>query len=436
MRTRLQESVRVYAVSLGCPKNRVDTEHLLGSLGCACEMVEELRDAELVFINTCGFIEPAVRESLAAIFDVIEELKDCERRPFLAVAGCLVGRYGAKTLTEELPEVDLFLETGEMKDWPAKISRALLGHERTKTGRLFSPGSYAWLKIGEGCRHHCAFCTIPSIRGGLASESVDFLCREAKQLIAGGVREIDLVAQDVTSYGRDQGKECRGLKELLERLVELDLLWLRLLYLYPAGLTNDLLRYFESLGAPFLPYFDIPLQHAHPEVLKRMGRPFAEDPRTVLDRVRSVFPHAAIRTTMIVGFPGESEAQFEYLCRFVEESRFHHLGVFCYEREEGTKAFGFDGQIDKETAKGRRSQLMQIQQEITSDLLSDCVGKTMTVLVDSARAEWPGLHNGRVWFQAPEVDGQTYISGPNVVSGREIQAEIVEHNVYDLTALA
>jgi tRNA-2-methylthio-N6-dimethylallyladenosine synthase/ribosomal protein S12 methylthiotransferase len=200
--------------------------------------------------------------------------------------------------------------------------------------------------------------------------------------------------------------------------------------------TPELLRCIRSCGAPLLPYLDIPLQHAHPEVLRRMGRPFAGDPRRVLDRVRAELPEAALRTTFIVGYPGETEAQFESLCRFVEESRFQHVGVFAYQAEEGTAAAALPDQAPDEVKQRRRNTLMELQADISEQLLASRVGGRMQVLVDAPHPDWPGLHSGRVWFQAPEVDGITYVSGPGVLPGALVECDIVENTAYDLTALA
>ncbi|MCD7984647.1 MAG: 30S ribosomal protein S12 methylthiotransferase RimO [Desulfovibrio sp.] len=443
MNTRIAtNALTVWSLSLGCPKNRVDSERLLGSLGVPVKSVAQMGRARLVFINTCGFIAPAVRESVRAVLDAVNRLARCKNRPLLAVAGCMVGRYGAEELARELPEVDLWLPTGDLADWPALLARALgLPDPPEKVagngGRLLSTGpSYAWLKIGEGCRHKCAFCTIPSIRGGLRSEAAPDLLAEARGLLERGVRELVLVAQDVTAWGGDTG-EKKTLPYLLERLMGLDgLAWLRLLYLYPSGVTPELLRFIKEAGAPLLPYLDIPLQHAHPDVLARMGRPFAGDPRRVLERVRDVLPEAAVRTTFIVGYPGESEAHFDSLCRFVEESRFRQLGVFAYQAEEGTPAATLPDQVPDEVKERRRATLMEIQAGISESLLEAHVGRRLPVLVDAPHPEWPGLHSGRVWFQAPEVDGMTYVSGPGVTPGALVECDIVENTEYDLTALA
>lgn len=432
------KALPVWSLSLGCPKNRVDSERLLGSLGLPVKSVSQMGRARLVFINTCGFIAPAVRESVRAVLDAVNRLARCKNKPLLAVAGCMVGRYGAEELARELPEVDLWLPTGDLADWPAMLARALnLPEGAGSGGRLLSTGpSYAWLKIGEGCRHNCAFCTIPSIRGGLRSEPVPGLLAEARGLLEQGVRELVLVAQDVTAWGGDLAGK-KSLLHLLEGLLGLDgLAWLRLLYLYPSGVTPELLRFMKESGGPLLPYLDIPLQHAHPEVLARMGRPFAGDPRRVLDRVRDALPEAAVRTTFIVGYPGESEAHFDSLCRFVEESRFQNLGVFAYQAEEGTKAAELPDQVPEESKERRRATLMEIQAGISESLLAERVGQRLPVLVDAPHPEWPGLHSGRVWFQVPEVDGMTYVSGPGVTPGALVECDIVENTEYDLTALA
>lgn len=427
--------LRIYSQSLGCPKTRVDTERLLGSLGPVVT-VDLPEQADLVFINTCAFIAPAVQESVQAVVEMIEDIGSLPRgkRPFLAVAGCLPGRYGIADLAAELPEVDLWLHTDDINTWAAQLSHALR-LDVPAPGRLLSTGpSYAWLKIGEGCRHNCFFCAIPSIRGQYASEDADALVTEASALVNDGVKELILVAQDVTAYGTDFGKDPRF---LLERLLSLDgLRRLRLLYLYPAGLTRDLLRFLKEAGDPFVPYFDMPLQHAHPDVLRRMGRPFSGNPQEAVDRIRDVFPEAALRTTMMVGFPGESDEHFRTLMDFVEKNRFHHMGVFAFQPEDGTAAASMPDQIDEDVKESRKDALMELQSSISEDILSAYAGQRMEVLVDDSSDEWPGLYTGRTWFQAPDVDGLTYISGPGVERGAMVEADITETREYDLIALA
>ena len=429
---REEHSISVWSLSLGCPKNRVDTEKLLGSVR-GLKSVDRLCDADLVVINTCAFIESAVRESVRRILECVEEVKSCKKRPYLCVAGCLVGRYGRETLQGDLPEVDLWLETKDIAHWGEMLCHAL--RIREQSSRILStPPSYAWLKIGEGCRHHCSFCTIPSIRGDLHSRKKEDIVAEARMLLDKNVREIILVAQDVTAWGTERGE---NLCSLLESLLPLEgLRWLRLLYLYPAGLQEDVLSFLAHCPKPFLPYLDIPLQHSHPDILKSMGRPFAKNPRMLLERVRHHLPDAVLRTTFIVGYPGESEAHFRDLCRFVEENEFLHMGVFAYEREEGTVAHDLSGQVSKRIAQERRRELMEIQHEISAHLLENYVGTEEEILIDSPNPEWPGLFNGRTWFQAPEIDGQTYVSGEGCFPNAFVKAEIVESSAYDLTALA
>ncbi|UZP68993.1 30S ribosomal protein S12 methylthiotransferase RimO [Desulfovibrio mangrovi] len=429
--------ISIYSISLGCPKNRVDTEWLLGAVPGDVQPVDDPAQADLVVINTCGFIQPAVEESVRTILQAINDVEDAKKRPLLAVTGCLVGRYGQKELAAELPEVDLWLTNLDMVCWPDMVAKALGLPPKENPMRLLSTGpSYAYLKISDGCDHNCAFCTIPSIRGKLASASVDSIVRDARHILDQGVKELIFVAQDVTGYGKDLGMK-HGLRDLLDRILPLDgLARLRLMYLYPAGLTKEFLHYLRDAGAPFVPYFDVPLQHAHPDVLSRMGRPFARNPREVVDRIRDVFPEAALRTSFIVGYPGETEEHWEHLRDFILETRFHHMGVFAYKAEEGTPAAEMPEQIDDAVKEWRRDSLMELQAEISEEILATYEGERMSVLVDAEHEEWPGLHVGRTWFQAPEVDGVTYISGPGVEPGALVEADIVETREYDLVALS
>ena len=429
--------LKIWSISLGCPKNRVDTEHLLGALPVPFRPVSQMGRADVVFINTCGFIRPAVEESIKTILDAADRIGRVKKRPLLAVAGCMVGRYGAEELAKEIPEVDLWLSNQSLEPWGETLARRL-GLGASVTGRVLStPPSYAWLKISEGCRHACAFCTIPSIRGPHRSVPADELVREARSLLDRGVREIVLVAQDIAAWGTDIG-EKHGLRTLIEQLMPLQgLSWLRMLYLYPSGITEDFMRFAASAGRPLLPYFDIPMQHAAPDVLRRMGRPFARhDPRAVVDTVRRFLPDAALRTSIIAGFPGETEEDFSQLLDFVRDTRFTHLGVFAYEPEDGTPAAVMPDQIPDAKKERRRDEIMEMQAEISAEMLESYVGQRMEVLVDAPHGEWPGLHTGRVWMQAPEIDGITYISGPGTVPGAMLEADIVESADYDLTALA
>lgn len=436
--------VRVHTISLGCPKNQVDTEWMLGGFGPGFVNEATPEGADVVLINTCGFIEPAVSESLQVILDMAQTLAGLEPRPRLVVTGCLVSRYG-QDLRAELPEVDLFLEIGRqgelgrsLRELAAQGARtgpesALDGYSAARL--LTTPPSYAYLKIAEGCDNRCRFCTIPSIRGPLVSRDEAEIVDDARRCLDQGRRELVLIAQDVTAYGRDRGgKALRGLLEKLAPLRGLE--WMRLMYLYPGGLDDDLLRFLSELGKPFIPYFDIPLQHAHADILASMGRPFRRDPRAVVEQVRTYFPQAALRTTFIVGYPGETRERFEALESFVRETRFMHLGVFPYYAEDGSEAALLPDQLPDEVKEERRDRIMELQAGISEELLAQFEGQELDVLVDRPHEEWPGLYEGRVWFQAPEVDGITYVSGEDVGPGKMVRAVIEEVKTYDLVALA
>lgn len=438
----MQESISVWVTSLGCPKNRVDTERLLGSLGLPVKFASSPGRARCVFINTCAFIEPATRESLRAIFDVAQSISKLKRKPALVVAGCLPGRYGIETLASEIPEVDLWLDSGSISQWPIKLAEFLALSKPKGQGRFCTGKSSAWLKIAEGCQQKCAFCTIPAIRGSLRSVPAETVIAEARQLLSAGVKELILVAQDSTAWGRDLIQAAnvpaiRNLPDLVESLASLNgLQWLRLMYLYPAAISDRLLSVL-GVGKPVLPYLDMPLQHSQPAILAAMGRPFSLDPRRIIAKIRAGLPDAALRTTLMVGFPGETERDFRALCEFVREARFLHLGVFAFQPEEGTPAANLPDQVPDEVKAERRAALLEIQAAISADLLGEFVGRQMDVLVDEEKGdEWPGLYLGRVWFQAPEVDGATWISGPGVECGKMLSAAIVDSSTYDLSALA
>ncbi len=430
--------IKVYAQSLGCPKNLVDTENILGALGNCWTPAQNLQKASLVLINTCAFIRPAVEESLDTIFDIAQDIQNSSPRPLLVVTGCLVSRYGPG-LGREIREADMLVSLREQKDLPRKI----LDHFGLPQEKLpdfpralnASARPHAYLKISEGCNNRCAFCTIPSIRGRLRSRPVQELLDEAACLVDGGVSEIVLVSQNSTAYGLDLGYR-RGLGKLAARLARLQgLNWLRIMYLYPAGLDTKLLESLADLGPPFVPYFDVPLQHAHPDILRLMGRAFKQDPMQVIERIRKFFSDAAIRTTLITGYPGEEEKHFRTQLNFVRQARLQHLGVFPYYPEEGTRAAGFSGQLPAEVKNRRRRLIMQEQKKISREYLKGFVDQDLEVLVEEPHPEWPGLFTGRTWFQAPQVDGITYISGPDMKSGQMVTARIRNSLDYDLQAL-
>jgi tRNA-2-methylthio-N6-dimethylallyladenosine synthase/ribosomal protein S12 methylthiotransferase len=449
------EQLAVYSISLGCPKNRVDTERLLGALGPGVRAAETPDSADLVLVNTCAFIESAVEESVARLLEVAgwaDEAGDLgAARPPVVAAGCLVGRYGAGDLAPQMPEVDLWLAPADYGRWPEAaqgvLGRGVSGGAASSCAdgadlpgafpRLLStPAGFAYLKLAEGCSHACSFCTIPAITGPYRSRPRRAVLDEARDLAARGVRELVLVAQDTSAWGRDLGEE-HGLAGLLRDLAGIrGLEWIRCMYLYPAGITDRLLDVMAETGAPVLPYFDVPLQHAHPEVLARMGRPFARDPRRVVDRIRDRLPGASLRTSLITGFPGEGPEHFAALERFVKDVGFDHLGVFAWSPEEGTEAAGLCGRVDAETAGRRAERLLAEQRRISRSRLAGYQGEELDVLVEGPHPDWPGLFVGRTWFQAPEVDGITYVSGPGVATGQVVTARVDEAKTYDLVALA
>ncbi|MCF8105446.1 MAG: 30S ribosomal protein S12 methylthiotransferase RimO [Desulfohalobiaceae bacterium] len=442
------DSIRVHTVSLGCPKNRIDTEKMLGRLGPEYYPADSPNASEVILVNTCSFIQPAVEESLQTILELAGQIKDLDPKPLLVVTGCLQARYGPE-LPPKLPEVDLWISFKEQDQWDRLIKKSLgdrdprpgfrqadLERARLEPARVISTGpGFAYLKINEGCNHDCSFCLIPTIRGPLVSQPVEDLVLEAEGLLAGGVQEICIVAQDITAYGKDLGLK-NGLKRLLERLAPLPgLRRLRLMYLYPSGVTRDLLSFLKQMGPPLLPYFDIPLQHAHPEILSRMGRPFQANPARTIDLIRDFFPEACLRTTFITGFPGESEEHFQALYRFVRDTSLNHVGVFAFSPEEGTRAAGLKPVVPDTQKQKRRNRLLELQAEISSSILSESVGQEMEILIDQPDPEWPTLFQGRTWFQAPEVDGITYVSSLQARPGQMIRCRIQESKTYDLTAL-
>lgn len=464
----MDHPIRVHVTSLGCPKNTVDTERLVGALSPGMELTPHPDDADLILVNTCAFIHPAVEESVETILELVRTAEEENPTAVVAVAGCLVQRYGADELAAEMPEVDLWLVPD---DWPRWHGLVLAAVEARRAGGLFKfaggqsdaadtvgaldlkPGSlrslsttagHAYLKVSEGCDHACGFCTIPSIKGPHVSFDADALVAEAEALVAGRhgppVKELVLVGQDLTAWGRTGGTGSKSLTALLERLLKINgLTWLRTMYLYPAGLDERLLDFYRANADPqgtLLPYFDIPLQHAHPDILRRMGRPFSGDPMRVVERVRAKVPESVLRTTFIVGYPGEEEQHFEALEQFVREVRFQHLGVFPYWPEEGTPAAAMENQVEDAVKQERLARLMSMQAEISAELLEAYVDEEMDVLVDDMVPDWPGLHRGRVWLQAPDVDGVTYISGKGVHPGVVVKALVEDSKTYDLVALS
>lgn len=412
---------RVHFRSLGCPKNRLDSEVMIGTLALAgYAIAEQIDDADVVVVNTCSFIESAREESIDAILEVAD-LRESGGLRGLVVAGCLPQRYGAD-LAKELPEVDVFVGTGRFPEIATILDDALAGkgrgvyvdagrthlYDETEPRVLIGPTHSAYLKISEGCDRVCAFCAIPGIRGKFQSRSVESVVAEARQLAEAGVRELNLVAQDATAFGKDRtGRpDLAGLLRALDEVEGLD--WIRPLYLYPTAVTDELVRVLAS-GRRVLPYVDVPLQHASDAVLRAMKRGATESKqRALVEKLRSEVPGLTLRTTFIVGFPGETDADFERLLGFVREARFDRVGVFRYSDEEGTTALGLANKVPRKVARDRHRELVRVQHEIMREKLEGLVGSRVTVLVD----EDGRRARGRMASQAPEIDGVVFLKGP------------------------
>lgn len=436
---------RVHLISLGCPKNRVDSEVMVGKLHQGdFEMVDGPEDADVIIVNTCSFIQPATEESVDTVLEMAGYKKagSCKK---LIVTGCMVQRYGT-ALEDELPEVDHFLGTGEYHRIDELLSARgqaaprsfvdtplYIHDEMSPRLNSWKPHS-AYLKISEGCDHRCAFCIIPTLRGKMRSRTIPSLVTEARRLAAQGVREINLVSQDSTAYGRDlkDGTDLGGLLRALAQVETLD--WIRLHYAYPIGLPESLLRAIAE-EPRVVPYIDMPLQHASGPMLKAMRRGITRDGQErILSRVRKFVPDVAIRTTFIVGFPGETDEDFEVLVDFIKDQQFDRVGVFTYFQEDGTDAAKLPGQVPDDVKVARQARLMDVQREISLARNEALVGSIVDVLIDGPAAEDERVLVGRTASQAPEVDGQVFIDGPpaDVRPGQIRQVRIDRASDYDL----
>lgn len=434
-------SRKVHLISLGCARNRADSEVMLGSLmSNQWTITDNAEDADTVVINTCGFIEAAKAESVQTILEAAE-LKKQNPNMKVVVAGCLTQRYKGQ-LVEGLPEVDLFVGTDEFpkiaefldQDLPkgsvrAKRTHYLYDGSLPKKNTLTS--SSAYVKVAEGCQHNCSFCIIPAIRGQLRSRPVANVVAEAIALAKDGVKEINLIAQDLAAYGRDWGSS--DLLELLKALVGVDgIEWIRLLYVYPENISDEFIEFFAS-HPKIVKYLDIPTQHASSRILELMNRDISrEGMRDIFAKLRARVPGIAIRTSVMVGFPGESQNDFDQLRDFVIEQKFDHLGCFTYSQEEGTVAGRMTDQIEEELKIERQGEIMAIQREISADRLTDYVGKTVSVLVKGLSDESDLLAEGRLSTQAPEVDGVVYINDGDFKVGIIQKVLITDSHDYDL----
>ena len=435
---------KVSMVSLGCPKNLVDAEVMLGCLPSAeYEITTNEREADIIIVNTCSFIKEAKQESIDTILDLADRKHDARCR-LLVVTGCLPQRY-QEELGAELPEVDIFIGTGE---YP-RIAE-ILAEKRDTPGQLryvgdpnfvfdpdlprmkSSPAYTAYLKIAEGCSNCCSYCVIPSLRGALRSRPLAQVLKEARELVSGGVKEINLIAQDITAYGKDLA-EYSTLETLLAELVKIDgLLWIRLLYAYPDGITDELIRMIRD-EEKICKYIDIPLQHISDPILKRMGRRGGEtEIRRLIGRLRSAVPDLAIRTSLIVGFPGETDDDVQRLVQFVEEARFDRLGVFCYSREEGTPAAEMEEQITERVKRQRYKKLMKVQARVSFKQNRRLIGTVEQVLVEGYSDETDLLLKGRSSRQAPDIDGLVYITAGTANVGDIVPVRVTDSSDYDI----
>ena len=438
--------MKLGVVSLGCDKATVDSERLVGELvGHGAVVTPDLPQADVILVNTCGFIDAAKQESIDAILEAAK-LKHTAAVKAVVAVGCLVQRY-KQELQQEIPEVDLFLGFSDLHHLvPALAERGLITDPvaRHPGVRQFLGGDahVRYLKISEGCDHTCAFCAIPLMRGRHRSEPLERLVREAQALEAQGAQEINLVAQDLGHYGRDLGPDRPRLPELLEALLAgTSVPWYRLLYVYSAGLTPRLVD-LVARTPRIVPYLDIPIQHASDRMLERMRRPERQGTlREKLAWLRGAIPDLAIRTTCLVGFPGETDEDFRELLEFLEEAHFDRLGAFAYSPQEGTRATRYPDDVPDAVKRERLEELLEVQRAISAERLARFVGREVPVLVDRvADPDGTGrgaTHVGRVAWQADDVDGVTYLEqGGWAEPGRFVRARLTASEDYDFRAVA
>lgn len=432
-------------ISLGCAKNLVDSELMVSQMiDLGYEMTSEAGEASLIVVNTCGFLQSAVEESVQTVLDLARNKTNgsCEK---LVVAGCMVQRYGKKLL-DLLPEVDLFIGTSHFHEMKDILRRSEAGSKKRlwiafpdhlETGPLSSArqttDSFAYVKIAEGCSNRCSFCLIPRLRGPYRSRTTEDVFQEIGHLVSGGVKEINLIAQDTTAFGSDRN-DSSALVRLIESLEGIDgLEWVRVLYAYPDRITNELLRAMAQ-SSKIVPYLDVPLQHCVPRVLRDMHRK-GEAPEDIVGRIRKMIPGVAVRTSLIVGFPGETGEEFRELVEFVERVQFEHLGIFAFSPEPGSRAARLPGRIDSEVATERRRTLLEIQRTISRRHLERLIDRILPVLVEGIHPETDLLLSGRLAIQAPEVDGSVLITGGTGVAGEIMPCRITGTHDYDVEAV-
>ena len=433
-------------VSLGCAKNLVDTEVMLGIIQShGIQLTPNPAEADILIVNTCAFITSAKEESITTILN-LSDYKDSGRCRSLIIAGCLGQRY-REELLDEIPEADAIIGTGAWNRIMEAIEETLKGRRviilgekdiiyDSKTPRIRTTPDYtAYVKIAEGCDNRCAFCAIPLIRGRQISRPIEDICAEVKLLISQGVKEINLIAQDTTNYGHDLYKEP-SLARLLKELVKIDgEFWIRILYCYPRYFTDELIEIIAN-EPKICKYVDLPLQHAHNDVLKRMHRPDTrESIEILLKKIRDRIPGVAIRSTFIVGFPGETEEEFQTLKEFLENQRLDHVGIFAFSPEEDTPAYTMPNQIEEEVAQERYHELMSLQSLISQEINESLEGKEFNILIEGRDEEVPNITAGRSYREAPEIDGQIYIEDDSQSQpGDIVKVKVLAGFVYDLAA--
>ncbi|MEE1247461.1 MAG: 30S ribosomal protein S12 methylthiotransferase RimO [Acutalibacteraceae bacterium] len=434
---------KVGMISLGCPKNQVDAEHMLALIDAAgCEIVDYVNGCDVVIVNTCGFIDDAKKEAIENILDMVELKKEGIISKII-VTGCLAQRYKDEIVTE-IPEVDAVVGIGANGDIVKTIEEVMSGVDTIEKyppridlpleGQriLTTPQYWAYLKIGEGCSNRCTYCTIPSIRGNMRSRSMENVIEEAKQLAESGVKELILIAQDTTSYGLDLYGELK-LPELLNELCKIDSIeWIRLLYCYPDRITDELIETMKKQDK-VVNYIDLPLQHADDKILKAMNRRGDQAMiRNVIEKLRTEIPDVVIRTTFIVGFPGEGEDEFENLAVFVNEIEFDRLGVFTFSAQEGTPAYDMEDQVEEDVKTRRGEIIMQDQYSIMEEKNNEKIGKTYKVIVEDYDG-YSDSYTGRTYMDAPEIDGLVrFTSDRDLDIGDFAEVEIFDVEDYDL----
>ncbi|EYD68869.1 30S ribosomal protein S12 methylthiotransferase RimO [Fusobacterium necrophorum] len=429
-------------ISLGCSKNLVDSENLTGILvnRKGFQLTNDIEEADMVLINTCGFIGDAKKESIETILEVAEYKQQNLKK--IVVCGCLAQRY-AEELLQEIPEIDAVIGTGEIDKIERVVDEILQDKKVVETKSfdflpnadtdrlLTTPPHTAYLKISEGCNRRCTYCIIPQLRGNLRSRSKEDILEEARHLVAGGVRELNLLAQETTEYGIDRyGK--KALPDLLRELVKIEELdWIRSYYMFPKSITDELIAVMKT-EEKICKYFDIPIQHISSNVLRRMGRAITgEQTKELLYKIRREIPEAVFRTSLIVGFPGETEEEFEELKSFVEEFQFDYIGVFQYSREEDTVAYAMEAQVPEEIKARRQAELINLQNKIAEAKNRKLLGREVEVLIDGISSESEYMLEGRLKTQALDIDGKVLTSEGTAQVGEIVHVVLEQNFEYD-----